>query len=140
MSYEFLSHTADIRMEVKNLNLKNLFLDAFWGLMEFLGKDKLKTSGQVKRLITVSASDLTSLLIDFLNEILTTSQIHKEIYNQINFLHFPEENDLNLFIEAEIIGGEIQKFEKDVKAITYHNANLVKNEKGEWEIIITFDI
>ncbi|MGC8776282.1 MAG: archease [Minisyncoccia bacterium] len=140
MAYKFLEHTADIRMKITALNLKDVFNSAFEGLMNYLGQNELKTQGQVKRLINVSSIDLTSLLIDFLNEILTSAQIHKEIYNKINFLHFPKENDSNFFIEAEIIGAEVKNFKHDIKAITYHNANLTKNNLNQWEITIVFDI
>lgn len=140
MPYKFLEHTADIKMKIWSNNLKDLFIEAFKGLMNYMIPKNPNYSGQVRRLISFSSNDFTNLLIDFLNEILTLSQTHKEIYQKINFIHFPEYNDKNLFIEAEIIGQEVDKFNKDIKAITYHNANLIKNEKGEWEINIVFDI
>ncbi|MCX7589433.1 MAG: archease [Patescibacteria group bacterium] len=140
MPYRFLEHTADIRMMVVGHNLNQVFEDAFYGLMHYLRPKDENYSGQVRRLISVSSFDLTNLLIDFLNEILAFSQIHKEIYNKIKFIHFPDENDKNLFIEAEISGSEINCFYKDIKAITYHEANLIKNKDGQWLVIITFDI
>jgi SHS2 domain-containing protein len=141
MSYKFLEHTADIRMEVKAQSLKEVFESALLGVMHYLGGENPKLNGQVKRLINVSALDKTSLLIDFLNEVLASAQIHKEIYTGVKFNFFPEENDTGeLFLEAEIFGGEVESFLKDIKAITYHEANLVKNEKGEWSTIIVFDI
>lgn len=140
MPYKFLEHTADVKMKVWSNNLKDLFNQAFKGLMNCIIPQNPNYSGQIRRLIIFSSNDFANLLIDFLNEILTLSQIYKEIYQKINFIHFPENSHKNLFIEAEIIGQEIDKFAKDIKAITYHNANLIKNEKGEWEITIVFDI
>ena len=141
MLYKFLEHTADIRMEVEAQSLKAVFESAFLGVMHYLGGENPKLNGQVKRLINISALDKTSLLIDFLNEVLASAQIHKEIYTKVKFNFFPDENDTGeLFLEAEISGGETENFLKDIKAITYHEANLVKDEKGEWSTIIVFDI
>lgn len=140
MPYQFLEHTADIKIYVKAPILKDLFIDAFNALMDYLTPKKGIYSGQVKRLISFSSSDLTNLLVDFLNEILTLSQIHKEIYDKINFIYFPNENDKNFLIEAEISGKVVDCFKKDVKAVTYHNVNLIQNQKGEWEVTLVLDI
>jgi SHS2 domain-containing protein len=141
MPYKFLEHTADIRMEVEAQSLKEVFESAFLGVMYYLGGENPKLNGQVKRLINISAVDRTNLLIDFLNEVLASAQIHKEIYTEVKFNFFPGENDTGeLFLEAEILGGEAESFLKDIKAITYHEANLVKDEKRGWSIIIVFDI
>lgn len=140
MPYRFLGHTADIKMQVVAKSTKDVFVDAFYGLMNYLTPEKPNYSGQVKRLINVSSSDFTNLLIDFLNEVLASAQIHKEIYNKINFIYFPEEESSNFFVEAEIIGSEVNEFRKDIKAITYHQANLEKKPNGQWSINLVFDI
>lgn len=137
MPYQFIEHTADIRMKVWGSDLKELFKDATLGMMEFLGGKNPKTSGEVRRLINISSIDQTSLLIDFLNEVLANAQIYKEVYNDVVFNILSLENNL---LEAELKGGEVEKFSKDIKAITYHEANILKNEKGEFETIIIFDI
>ncbi len=137
MLYKFIEHTADIRMQVWGADLKDLFKNAMLGVMEFMVGKNPKLNGKVKRLINVSSIDKTSLLVDFLNEVLSTAQIYKEIYIDVNFNVFGEENNL---LEAELIGGEVDNFKKDIKAITYHEANIAKNKNGDFETIIIFDI
>ncbi len=137
MPYQFIEHTADIRMKVWGTDLKELFKDAMLGMMEFLNSKDFKTFGEVKRLVNISSVDQTSLLIDFLNEVLANAQIYKEVYTDVIFNIFSLDNNL---VEAELKGKEIEKFNEDIKAITYHEANILKNKKGEFETIIIFDI
>jgi SHS2 domain-containing protein len=137
MPYKFIEHTADIRMKVWGNDLKDLFKDGMMGVIDFLAGKNPKTYGEVKRIINISSVDTTSLLIDFLNEVLTNAQIYKEVYKDLIFNNFSEENN---FLEVELRGGVVDKFNKDIKAITYHEANIIKNDKGEFETIIVFDI
>ena len=74
------------------------------------------------------------LLIDFLNEALSLSQIHKEAYMVVRFSSFSETE-----LEGEL-EGKPAVFGEDIKAVTYHGAEIIKSNSGDYEIIILFDI
>ena len=95
-------------------------------------REYVKTS---ERKIIVEAPDTTALLIDFLSEVLALSQINKEIYGRMTFSHFSPTK-----VEATLGGVMAEKFDEDIKAVTYHEADVRQNEKGEWETMIVFDI
>jgi len=135
MPYRFLEHTADVRMEVKGKDLKGLFSGAMAGMMAFLRPKVLGEIVGVKRQISLSSPDATALLVDFLGEVLRLSQTNKEAYHKAVF-HKLSENSL----EAELFGVPVESFEDDIKAVTYHEAKVAKNEKGEWQTLIVFDI
>jgi len=87
------------------------------------------------RTVTVYASDRTALLVDFLNEALSLAQIHKEVYLSVAFSTFSE-----IALEATLKGAKVDEFNEDIKAVTYHEADVRQNEKGEWETTLIFDI
>jgi len=135
MPYRFLEHTADVRLEVKGKDLKGLFSDAVAGMMAFLRPRVGREVTGVKRLISLNSPDATALLVDFLGEVLRLSQTNKEAYHKAVF------HKLSLTsLEAELFGVPVEAFRDDIKAVTYHEAKIAKNEKGELQTLIVFDI
>ncbi|MCK6462640.1 MAG: archease [Candidatus Pacebacteria bacterium] len=134
MPYEILSHTADLRLKIQASSLKELFGEALLAVADVLS-EKRKTGKPIIRKVSVSAQDKTSLLVDFLNEVLAMSQINKEVYTKVNFLDFSETR-----LEAEIEGFKVGGFDEDIKAITYHEAEIKQNKESQWETVLVFDI
>lgn len=135
MSYKFLEHTADVRIKVSGKNMKELFKSALEGMFAFLKPKPAQDAQVVDREINLNAPDKTALLIDFLNEILYLVNANKEYYDKIIFKKLDNER-----LQAKIFGKKILKFEDDIKAVTYHEANIKKLKNGSMETIIIFDI
>lgn len=133
MPYEILEHPADLRLRVWGRSLDALFKDALAGMNEFLG-GKAKT-GRIKRNVKINSSDKTALLVDFLNEALSLSQIHREAYAEVSFKKLTDTE-----AAAELVGSPVEEFAEDIKAATYHEANVIQNPDGVWETILVFDI
>lgn len=130
-----IGHTADIRLKIEASTLPELFEVAVEGMNSII-KLKVESSKlKVKRFLEIQSVDKTALLIDFLNEVLYQSHVNKEIYIEVKFLEFSE-----TALKAEIYGVKIEEFDEDIKAVTYHEAEIVKNEKGNFETVIVFDI
>lgn len=138
-TYKLLSHTADIRMKMEADSLPELFVAAIEGMNSIIKTSKHQKSNNqevgIKRSIKIQALDATALLIDFMNEVLYQSQANREIYMEVNFLEFSE-----TALKAEISGYLVDEFDEDIKAVTYHEAEIIKNEKGNFETVIVFDI
>lgn len=135
MPYFFLEHPADLRLRVEGKSLDELFVSALAGLTEAM-KPARKAGGQgVKRLVVVEAADATSLLVDFLNEALARMNTDRETYTDVAFHRLNEQS-----LEAELSGYEIERFGVDVKAATYHEAAVKKDEQGIWRTDMVFDI
>ena len=111
------------------------------GALNSVEHAKVKNDGgefksvEVVKKINLSATDTTSLLIDFLSEALTYSQEERAVFTKVLFSDLDEKN-----IAAEIYGQTVDDFGEDIKAVTYHEANVVKNNRGNWETVIIFDI
>lgn len=135
MTYKMLEHTADVRMLVQGDSLEELFSDAVFGMMEIL---KPKTDGQkqpIQRTIALEAADTTALLIDFLNEVLLSAHINKEMYDEVIFKTLSKRS-----LEVNLRGFDTRSFGEDIKAVTYHEADVRETKNGKWETMIVFDI
>ncbi len=115
--------------------LESLFLDAAKGLMSVLRRGVKSNKQKVKRNIKLQSADRTALLVDFLNEILSLAQTNKEIYSEVVLKKLSETE-----IEAELDGTPVENFDEDIKAVTYHEAEVKQNPEGQWETMLVFDI
>jgi len=135
MSYEILGHTADVRLRIGSETLEELFRDALLGMMEIAKSDQKTNAERTTRTIALEASDQTALLVDFLNEVLFQSHVNKEIYTGVTFTKFQEKS-----LGAEIEGIPVDEFDEDIKAVTYHEADVKKNKEGKWGTTLVLDI
>ncbi len=137
MSIAYLSHTADIRMLVKAKTLEGLFRDAVKGMGNILKDDFCEQSHKVDyiEMIEVQATDYTNLLIDFLSEVLSHSYIEHIVFWDIEIIKLSE-----FKIKAKLSGTQVDSYDEDIKAVTYHEANVIKSKQGLWETYIIFDI
>jgi SHS2 domain-containing protein len=85
--------------------------------------------------ISTEASDPTALLIDFLNEILTLAHVNKEAYTDIQW-----EKLSNTALNVIVRGVKVDAFDRDIKAVTFHQAEVRQNPNGIWETLLVFDI
>lgn len=136
-SKEILSHTADLKIRLAAETLPELFLLALQSLNQLLEQnfENYKHTASMMKRIELQSPDTTSLLIDFLSEVLTLSQIHKVIFFDF---HVDEMTDCK--ISGRLSGSYVETFDEDVKAVTYHEAEVKMNTRGEWETVIIFDI
>ncbi len=147
MPYELIEHTADLKIRVWGSSLENLFFEAVLAMMGLIKPlqitNEYEYTNRIEREVKVEAPDETALLIGFLSEVLTLSQTHKEIYNRVNFERFFPSTDSGqapVSLEATLEGVRVGEFDEDIKAVTYHEAEVRQNEKGEWETYVVFDI
>ena len=75
------------------------------------------------------------MLIDFLSDVLSISYIENAIYCTVKILKFSDYT-----IKAEISGMNVEIFDEEIKAVTYHEASIKKNNNNLWETYIIFDI
>jgi len=134
--YEILAHPADIKLKVVADKKEELFLGALKGMAGIIyHSTPQEEKNIIKEKLEVSSAEIDILLIDFLSDVLTKSDIHNAIFNEIEIKELKED-----FIKAEIRGKKIEKFDEEIKAVTYHGLKIKQNEKGEYEAEILFDV
>lgn len=132
---EIIPHTADIRLRVEAGTLEELFQEALRGMADIIKKRIADDALRITQRIRIQSPDKTSLLIDFLSEALTRSQIEKSVFYDVKVGELADTR-----LDAEITGAKVDAFDEDIKAVTYHEAEVQKNEKGSYETVIVFDI
>ena len=130
--YEVEEHTADIRLRLRAGTLEELFADGVRALMAVMKpSDADGKTSEVK--IEVDAPDVTALLVDFLNEVLLRTQTRHESFEPESFVL--RENG----VVARLHVRQAEGFEEDVKAVTYHEADVV-NDGSSWATTLVLDV
>lgn len=127
-----IRHTADWALEVWAPDMPGLLTRAAQGMNWLMGVD-LAVEGRVERRITLKAADFETLLVAFLNEIIFEMEA-----NSIGFDTFDISlSDFNL--EARLNGAPLQGLNKSIKAVTYHNMQILQTREG-FKTTIVFDV
>jgi len=131
--YEILEHKADLKIRVFGKNKKEVFNNALLGMF---ASAKYEGQGrEVKKEIRISSLDLSSLLVDFLSEVLYFCETHKEIYEKIQFKKFTDQ-----ILEGILIGKKLKRIGVQIKGVTYHDLDIHQKKDKTWETTILFDI
>ncbi len=136
-NFELLSHTADVRIHAEGSTIEDLFLASLLGLCSVLSPeaDFNRETNVAADPVTVNSSDCTSLLIDFLAEALYLMyRDHTLLFTCSLELHGTNS------ITATFGGVKADGFDNDVKAVTYHEAEVLVNDNGDYECTIVLDI
>lgn len=135
--YQILPHTADTRLQVTADSTTELFRGALEGLSEIIKHDVTKHPSDTATVtqIEISSPDITALLIDFLNEILTKDVIEKVIFFDIVQIELSDTH-----VVASVRGTATDTFDEDIKAVTYHGADAQKHVDGNYQVEVVFDV
>jgi len=132
--FELLEHKADLKIRAFGKTKEELFLNMLLGMTNGLRPEIKNKKSKIKK-IKIKSLDLETLLVDFLSEALYLIQVHKEIHNKIKFIKFSD-NEL----EAELFGQKVERFDEDIKAVTYHSLDVHQEKDGTWQATVLFDI
>lgn len=135
MSFEEISHTADIKIRVRAPTLEGLFSETFKALMQIMyGTNR---AGGVIRDIRVESSDNESLITDFLSEVLFVSEVESLVFSdasvRINGLCLTAELRGEPFDPVRHSGGS------EVKGISYSGLAITHDANG-YMLDIIFDV
>ena len=133
--YEFLEHTADVKLKAYGKTIEEAFCNSAYALKEKLIGKKIVLK-KIKKEIKVAGKDNEKLLYNFLEEFLYLLDAKDFIFSKINKINI-EGNKLT----AEISGDKASsyKFSNSVKAITY-NEIFVKKDKNNFICQVVLDV
>lgn len=132
-----LYHVADVGISIEADSLQELFFAALKGMGNILkeGFCEQELTPDFKTEMRIQNDDLTVLLINFLSEALTISHTDSVIFCGIQKVLLNES-----FFHGIVEGNKVQAFDEDIKAVTFHEANVFRNEQGIWQTNLIFDI
>lgn len=125
-------HTADWALEVWAPDLEGLFVQAAQGMMALAGV-RLDSSQPAQETLEMAGRDYEELLVLFLGELLYLAESKGVGFNQIE-LKFAA-----LGLAARLRGGRIASQEKEIKAVTFHNLEIIE-EGSTFRTTIIFDV
>jgi len=135
MSFEELSHTADIRMRVAAPTLPLLFSDAFLALMQTLyGKDRM---GGETRTVQLEAEYTETLLLDFLSEVLFIGEVDGMVFASADVT--TNGRTLVAMLDGEPFDRSRHSEGTEVKGISYSGLAIGKDANG-YMVDILFDV
>jgi SHS2 domain-containing protein len=135
-THKLLPHTADVRLWVESDTLKGLFEASLEGMAGLMKRTEIEKKGPVvAQKIDLDAPDLTALLIDFLSAVLTLCHEKKSLFTEVEFSELDSTR-----LKGIVKGIKVDGFDEDIKAVTYHEAEIRKNNTGYLETMIVFDV
>ncbi|HWR24951.1 MAG TPA: archease [Methanosarcina sp.] len=139
--YEYLEHTADAKFLAYGNTLEEVFENAALAMFNVM-IDTEKLSGDLKREILLNSSDLETLLVDWLSELLYLFEVEEIIFRDFRVENIKEDNgkySIKALASGEKYYPESHPFETEIKAVTYSQLELKKIPEG-WRAQVVVDL
>ena len=137
--YEFLPHTADEKFRVSAPTLDDAFITSVKAFYEILLGDAHVPNVE-SREIHIEAKKLTTLLYDFLNELVYYFDGEDVLLPNVESLAIDGEEG-NYSLTATLTGDKQYDYDlrTEIKNMTYSEME-VEEKDGVWELIVVVDI
>jgi SHS2 domain-containing protein len=135
--FEFIDHTADIGILAYGADMKQVFANAARGLFSLI-TDLDSITATEKRDVTVTAPDLETLLVNWLNELIYLFEAKEILFNRFEITTITD-TALRAKAYGEKINLAKHELKTQVKAATYHMLKIEQNEDG-WKAQVIFDV
>lgn len=132
--FELQQHTADVRIALRAGSLEELFSEAVRSLAAVMQPQETGETHPHTFRFEVDSIDATSLLIDFLSDVLVRMHVDHACFDRVLFSSISETH-----VTGVAHGRAPVEFEEDVKAVTYHEAEVVQIS-GVWSTGIVLDL
>ncbi len=132
--FEEIEHTADWALRVRGENLAELLINAARGMASLLVADLSTIPPEVEYPVELDSLDAETLLVDWLSELAYWAETESLVFNQ-----FDLEEISPTHLEGLVRGGQVPELQKHIKAVTYHNLEIVETEQG-LEATVVFDV
>lgn len=135
--YEIFDHTADVGIIVRGRTLEEMFEKAAYAMFDIMiYAEKIEPIRKVK--VSISASTLEDLLVDWLSELLYVFSTELFVMGKFNVnIQKDKEFSLKAICWGEPYNREKHGIKTEIKAVTYHQ---LKIDEKEGYITILFDI
>ena len=123
--FEEIDHTGDRALQIHGKDLEELLLNAARGLNSILASNQITGPGRQEKFIELEAMDMEDLLVDWLSELVYWAEIKMLIFHECKI-----ESVSPNHLRAEIYGAPVKQLTKHIKAVTYHNLEIVRSSVG----------
>jgi SHS2 domain-containing protein len=134
IAFEEIEHTADRALKINGRNLEELFVNAAHGLNSLMGADRDLNATPLTKSIELDAMDAESLLVEWLSELAYWAEAEMLVFSKFDLQDVSPTQ-----VKAKIYGSRVTQLENHIKAVTYHNLEIVKTETGLAATVV-FDV
>lgn len=125
--YEFLPHTADVRIKAYGKTLEEAFANCAYAATDVV-TDHSKIEDVVEKFITVEAENLEALLYDFIEQFLVLIDSEGFLLHEIKEVEI-DDNSLTAHLIGDV-NPEKYEINTHVKAMTYQEMKIEKTDEG----------
>jgi SHS2 domain-containing protein len=135
-AFEEVEHTADRALKIFGSDLRELLINAVRGMNSLMVKKPAASSAAAEKTVAVELEtmDAEELLVEWLNELAFWAEMEMLIFHRFD-LHEVSPT----YLKASISGSKVRQLEKHIKAVTYHNLEIVRTAAG-LSAIVVFDV
>ena len=133
-AYKEIEHTADRALEICGSDLQELLRNAAGAMNSLLVRENSAFGQQEKKSVELDAIDSESLLVDWLSELAYWAETELLVFHKID-LHQVS----TTHVQATVHGHRVDRLENHIKAVTYHNLEIVQTDKGLTATVV-FDV
>lgn len=136
-SWRLLDHTADLGMDVEGSSLEEVFACAGRAIFELMAElDAVEI--RVSRDLVVEGTDLADLWVNFLREALYLWSGESLLIKEVQIRQISD-TALEATLSGEAYDSGRHVLNMEIKAATYHQAEVVRTPKG-WKGRVIFDV
>lgn len=135
--YEIIEHTADIGIKAYGKDLKDLFINAAYGMFDIIADlEGLKPATSIK--VELTAGNTEELLVAWLDELLYNFYTKNIIFADFKIIDLSD-TSMKAEVFGKHIGDKKSRLKTEIKAATYHDLK-IEEKSGTYEVQIIFDV
>jgi SHS2 domain-containing protein len=135
--YRVFDHTADLGVEIFGETEAGLFENAAYALYDLMA-DLRTVAAKETRTLSVEGTDREDLLINYLREALYLFNGEQWLLKKVA-IHEIGEDRLSAEAQGETFDPARHNMKREIKAVTYHRAEVRKTSAG-WSARVIFDV
>lgn len=132
--FVIIDHTADWALRVYGRTLADLFIHAAQGMTSLMVANPEFTERQETLDVELDAYDAESLLVDWLTELAYWAEMEQMVGREFEVMAVSPTH-----LQATVHGGKAEELQKHIKAVTFHNLEIIETADG-LEVTIVFDV
>jgi SHS2 domain-containing protein len=140
--FEFLEHTADLYIAAYGKGLEEAFENAAYAMFESM-TDLNKVQPKLKESVEIEGHDEQALLYNWLEALLVKFEVTENLYSCFKISNIAKISSgfkLNAEIWGESFNPEKHPSKVGVKAVTYHQMEILRDASGTVTVKFILDI
>jgi SHS2 domain-containing protein len=132
--FEEVEHTADWALRIRGRDLNELLVNAARGMSSLLVAEPANIPITLEEGFEIEGYDAECLLVNWLSELAYWAETEGIVFHEFNLQQVTPTH-----LQAVVRGGQVADLQKHIKAVTYHDLEIVETDDG-LETTVVFDV